>query len=273
MAKSTHCSTPPSSGIAARLLVAPLLLILAGAATSSHAEVPPHLKASLRADNNSKRETLMERHQHQLDRRTPAQQQQQQQQSIHPAEKNEEERRQRRRRAQTTLDELLDNAIDGTTPTQCTLNDNGLYGDPVGGTNVAVVDYLYQISVLPATTRAQLNSVVVPELDAAIPTATLPVFFPATCTSATTTGGGRRERERHQRQLQSGTVQAISMMPQDELVMDGCKYYLPLAAGIKELLPKSRRQTAHANSSYILWNRTEILRYVSHFCNYIFFLQ
>jgi len=198
-----------------RLVVAPLLLILAAAA-SSHAEAPSKIAASLRADSRNGKWL-----------RTP-----QEQQNSHPAN---EKRRRRRRRAQDdgdgvpTLDDLLVNAIDGTTPKLCTLKDNGLYGDPIGGNNVAVVEYLYQLSVVPGTTASQLKAVILPELDAAIPTAVLPVFFPAECSSSTTAinnGGGAARRQRHQRQLQGGTVQAISMMPEDELVMNGCKYFL-----------------------------------------------
>jgi len=122
-----------------------------------------------------------------------------------------------------TLEELLDNAIVGDVATTvCALNDNGLYGaDAVGADaeqQVKVVSYLYQISVVPGTSL--LDGTILEELDAAIPTAVLPLLFPNNCAVA----GGESRRRHLQDNGGGGTVQAVSQMPDDELVMDGCKY-------------------------------------------------
>ena len=123
-----------------------------------------------------------------------------------------------------TLEELLDNAIVGDEATVCALNDNGLYGeDAVGGAaeqqQVKVVSYLYQISVVPGTSASLLDGTILEELDAAIPTAILPLLFPNDCAFS---GGGRRHLQDNNNG--GGTMLAVSQMPDDELVMDGCKY-------------------------------------------------
>lgn len=179
-------------------LVAPFLLILAAGSSSLHTEV-------VASPQESDRDHYAGAISHQYQEQRFLSQQQQ-------------ERRQRRRTQNTpTVDELLDSAIASETP--CTLNENGFYGNPTGGNIVATANYLYQISVVPGTTTSQLQDVVLPELDRALPTAVLPVFFPE-CNSNTINIFGGQSR----RQLQSANerrILAISMMPTDVLVVDG----------------------------------------------------
>lgn len=118
-----------------------------------------------------------------------------------------------RQLAQTT--DLL-TVVSRLTSERCQLDANGLYGNAVAATDgtsqVYTVQYLYQTSVVSGTTTAQLNSIVIPALDRAVPTAILPTFF-SNCK-----GINRRRR------LQTGTVEAISAMPVDTFILSGRKY-------------------------------------------------
>lgn len=128
------------------------------------------------------------------------------------AQQPRNQRQRRRRRHRATMEDLLDSAIQSD-ETACSLNENGFYGSPTGGNNVATATYLYQISVVSGTTKSELEDVVLSELDRAFPTSVLPVFFPE-CNS-NNAGLARR-------QLQSTDERralAISMMPTDNLVL------------------------------------------------------
>ena len=131
------------------------------------------------------------------------------------------QRQRRRRRAQDdvpTVEDMLDSAIESE-ETPCFLNENGFYGSPAGGNIVATASYLYQVSVVPGTTKSELEDVILPELERAFPTAVLPVFFPECNSNNNSINAGHARR-----QLQSSNerrVLAISMMPPDSLVMEG----------------------------------------------------
>lgn len=113
------------------------------------------------------------------------------------------------RKLQPTLEELIAN-FDSTA---CELNANGLYGDAtIPNTVVEIVQYLYQISVSPGTSTLEMGTSILPELDSAIPTASLPFLFPDECSI-----GNVRHRSRIL-QSDSATVVAISKMPDDSFV-------------------------------------------------------
>lgn len=122
--------------------------------------------------------------------------------------------------SEATIKPLETSLVDGSPRQQatggCQLNENGLYGTIEGGGDVYEVKYNYQTSVVAGTTITQLGNLVIQELDYAITTALLPNFFDCS-------GTVRR------RQLQEGTVSAISANPIDTFIFSGCKCIVPNA--------------------------------------------
>jgi hypothetical protein len=103
----------------------------------------------------------------------------------------------------------------------CKLNAQGLYGNQEAAADrtndVYIIDYFYQVSVVQGTSTTQLRNAIEPELDIAITTAILPRFFNCDV-------NGRKLNESRDRWLQDGgVVEAISSLPQDILVLSGCK--------------------------------------------------
>ena len=88
----------------------------------------------------------------------------------------------------------------------CVLPESGFYGTATS--DLAIVSYLYQATLLPGTSLTQLSSVVVPALDRGIAEGILPSFFPCF---------GRRR-------LQSSGVTGISSQGQDIPLVGQRKY-------------------------------------------------
>lgn len=107
----------------------------------------------------------------------------------------------------------------------CTLNDIGFYGDPVGQTYE--IGYLYQTIVTAGTSSVEITSAIAPALNLAITSGTIPYLFPA-CSTRRVRHLRQQQRRLHhiRRNLQQPTdpvINAISALPDDVFVMSGCK--------------------------------------------------
>jgi hypothetical protein len=121
-------------------------------------------------------------------------------------------------------------AIPSSTPStvipDCTLDENGFYGDYWGFS--AELDFYYEVSVNPGTKSSEVQDEIVPEVEKALVLKVLPYLFRATCGNGT-----------QQRMLQVHSVRGVSVLPSD-LIMDSGTYPWDVLPGVfLTLLPVS----------------------------------
>ena len=93
---------------------------------------------------------------------------------------------------------------------ECTLDENGFYGDYWGFS--AELVFYYEVSVNPGTKSSEVQDEILPEVEKALVRKLLPDLFRGTCGNGT-----------QQRTLQANNLRGVSVLPSD-LIMDSGTY-------------------------------------------------